>query len=317
MAEDYYKVLGLEKASSADDIKKAYRKLALKHHPDRNPENKKAAEEKFKKISEAYAVLSDPEKRQQYDNFGSEAFGQRFSQEDIFRGFDINDILRDLGFGGLGGGGFTIFGGGGGGRGRRQAYTQRADPYGEYFGEQQFGGQMRQRGEDIEYNLSISLEEAANGAEKKISLKQGGATQEIKIRIPPGISSGQKLRLSGKGQPGMSGGPAGDIYLNIQVLPHHLFVREGDDLVTEVEVRFSQAALGTTIDVPTLYGQQKRIKIPAGAQNNMRIRMKGFGMPRFKGGGKGDEYVKLNVAVPRKLTDKQQELVRKIAEEGL
>ena len=117
MAEDYYKVLGLEKTASADDIKKAYRKLALKHHPDRNPENKKAAEEKFKKISEAYAVLSDPEKRQQYDNFGSEAFGQRFSQEDIFRGFDINDILRDLGFGGLGGGGFTVFGG----RGRKRA----------------------------------------------------------------------------------------------------------------------------------------------------------------------------------------------------
>ena len=317
MAEDYYKVLGLEKTASADDIKKAYRKLALKHHPDRNPENKKTAEEKFKKISEAYAVLSDPEKRQQYDNFGSEAFGQRFSQEDIFRGFDINDILRDLGFGGLGGGGFTIFGGGGGGRGRRQAYNQRADPYGEYFGEQQFGGQMRQRGEDIEYNLSISLEEAANGAEKKIALKQGSETQEIKVRIPPGISSGQKLRLSGKGQPGMSGGPAGDIYLNIQVLPHHLFVREGDDLVTEVAVRFSQAALGTTIDVPTLYGQQKRIKVPAGAQNNMRIRMKGFGMPRFKGGGKGDEYVKLSVVVPRKLTDKQQDLVRKLSEEGL
>jgi curved DNA-binding protein len=316
MAEDYYKVLGLEKTASADDIKKAYRKLALKHHPDRNPENKKAAEEKFKKISEAYAVLSDPEKRQQYDNFGSEAFGQKFSQEDIFRGFDINDILRDLGFGGLGGGGFTVFGGGGG-RGRRQTYTQRADPYGEYFGEQQFGGQMRQRGEDIEYNLSISLEEAANGAEKKIALKQGGETQEIKVRIPPGISSGQKLRLSGKGQPGVSGGPAGDIYLNIQVLPHHLFVREGDDLVTEVAVRFSQAALGTTIDVPTLYGQQKRIKVPAGAQNNMRIRMKGFGMPRFKGGGKGDEYVKLSVVVPRKLTDKQQDLVRKLSEEGL
>ena len=316
MAEDYYKVLGLEKTASADDIKKAYRKLALKHHPDRNPENKKTAEEKFKKISEAYAVLSDPEKRQQYDNFGSEAFGQRFSQEDIFRGFDINDILRDLGFGGLGGGGFTIFGGGGG-RGRRQTYAQRADPYGEYFGEQQFGGQMRQRGEDIEYNLSISLEEAANGAEKKIALKQGGATQEIKVRIPPGISSGQKLRLSGKGQPGMSGGPAGDIYLNIQVLPHHLFIREGDDLVTEVEVRFSQAVLGTTIDVPTLSGQQKRIKVPAGAQNNMRIRMKGFGMPRFKGSGKGDEYVKLSVVVPRKLTDKQQEIVRKLSEEGL
>ncbi len=315
MAEDYYKTLGLEKSASAEDIKKAYRKLALKHHPDRNPNDKKNAEEKFKKISEAYAVLSDPEKRQQYDNYGSEAFSQKFSQEDIFRGFDINDILRDLGFGGLGG--FTVFGGGGGGRGRRQTYQQRVDPFGEYYGEQQYRQTMQQRGEDLEYNLSITLEEAAAGAEKKIALRQANATQELKVKIPPGISSGQKLRLPGKGSPGFSGGPAGDIYLNINVLPHPVFTREGDDIVTEVSVKFSQAALGSSIDVPTLNGQTKRIKVPPGTQSNMRIRMKGFGLPRFKGGGKGNEYVKINVIVPKKLTEKQQELVRKLSEEGL
>lgn len=315
MAEDYYNTLGIDKNASADDIKKAYRKLALKYHPDRNPGDKKSAEEKFKKISEAYAVLSDPEKRQQYDNYGSEAFSQKFTQEDIFRGFDINDILRDLGFGGLGG--FSFFGGGGG-RGRRQTYTQRVDPFGEYYGEQQYRQTMQQRGEDLEYNLSITLEEAFTGAEKKIALRQAtAATQELKVKIPPGISSGQKLRLPGKGAPGISGGPAGDIYLNIQVVPHPVFTREGDDLVTEVNVKFSQAALGTTIDVPTLNGQPKRIKVPPGTQNNMRIRMKGFGMPRFKGSGKGNEYVKINVTVPRKLTEKQQELVRKLSEEGL
>ncbi len=315
MAEDYYKTLGIEKSASAEDIKKAYRKLALKHHPDRNPTDKKAAEEKFKKISEAYAVLSDAEKRQQYDNYGSEAFSQKFSQEDIFRGFDINDILRDLGFGGLGG--FTVFGGRGGGRGRRQTYTQGADPFSEYYGEQQYRQPVQQRGEDLEYNLSITLEEAAAGAEKKIALRQANSTQELKIKIPPGISSGQKLRLPGKGSPGFGGGPAGDIYLNIQILPHPVFTREGDDIVTEISVKFSQAALGTSIDVPTLNGQSKRIKVPAGTQNNIRIRMKGFGLPKFKGSGKGDEYVKINVIVPKKLSEKQQELVRKLSEEGL
>lgn len=314
MAEDYYKTLGIEKSASADEIKKAYRKLALKYHPDRNPTDKKGAEEKFKKISEAYAVLSDPEKRQQYDNYGSEAFSRKFSQEDIFRGFDINDILRDLGFGGLGG--FTVFGGGGP-RGRRQTYTQRVDPYSEYFGEQQYRQTMQQRGEDLEYNLSITLEEAATGAEKKIALRQANATQELKVKIPPGIGSGQKLRLPGKGSPGYSGAPAGDIYLNIQVLPHPVFTREGDDIVAEVSVKFSQAALGTTVDVPTLNGQTKRIKVPPGTQSNMRIRMKGFGLPHFKGSGKGNEYVKINVIVPRKLSEKQQELVKKMSEEGL
>jgi curved DNA-binding protein len=314
MAEDYYKTLGIEKNASAEVIKKAYRKLALKYHPDRNPSDKKGSEEKFKKISEAYAVLSDPEKRQQYDNYGSEAFSQKFSQEDIFRGFDINDILRDLGFGGAGG--FTIFGGGGP-RGRRQTYTQRVDPFNEHYGEQQYRQPFQQRGEDLEYNLSITLEEAATGAEKKIALRQANKTQELKVKIPPGINSGQKLRLPGKGSPGLSGGPAGDIYLNIQVLPHPVFTREGDDIVTEVSVKFSQAALGTSIDVPTLNGQSKRIKIPAGTQCSMRIRMKGFGLTHFKGGGKGDEYVKVNVIVPKKLTEKQQELVKKLSEEGL
>lgn len=316
MAEDYYKVLGLEKSASAEDIKKAYRKLALKHHPDKNPGDKKGAEEKFKKISEAYAVLSDSEKRKQYDNFGSEAFSQRFSQEDIFRGFDINDILRDLGFGGAGG--FSFFGtGGGGSRGRQRTYTRRMDPYGEDYGDQAFRQPMHQKGEDLEYNLAITLEEAFNGAEKKIALRQGSATRELKVKIPAGIGSGQKLRLSEKGSPGLGGGPAGDIYLNIQVQPHHTFTLEGDDLVTEVSVKFTAAALGTSIDVPTLSGQTKRLKIPAGTQNNTRIRMKGFGMPHFRGGGKGDQFVKISISVPRKLTERQQELIKKLSEEGV
>ncbi|MFB3924937.1 MAG: DnaJ C-terminal domain-containing protein [Syntrophales bacterium] len=311
MAEDYYKELGVDKNASPEDIKKAYRKLALKYHPDRNPTDRKRAEEKFKKISEAYAVLSDPEKRRQYDSFGSESFSRQFSQEDIFRGFDINEILRDLGFGGIGG--QWSFGTGGG---RRRVYTQRpGGGFGDIFGT---GARYAEEpGENLEYNLSITLEESAKGAEKKIALKTDGKTQEIKIRIPPGIASGQKLRLSGKGLPGAYGGPPGDMFLNINVLPHPVFKREGDDILLETDVTFSQAALGATIEVPTLNGVTKRIKIPPGTQGNMKIRMKGFGIPHFKGQGKGDQYVKINIRVPKKLSERQEDLIKKLAAEGM
>lgn len=320
MADDYYKVLGVEKSASTDDIKKAYRKLALKYHPDRNPTDKKRAEEKFKDISEAYAVLSDPEKRKQYDEFGTDAFRQKFTQEDIFRNFDINDILRGFGFGNLGGE-FTWYGGGQGGGGRRKVFTQRrGDPFEDLFG----GGQPYGRpdttvakGKDIEYNLSISLEESVSGAEKKLSLKKGDQTEEVSVKVPPGISSGKKLRLAGKGLPGGYGGPGGDLYLNITVQPHPIFSRDGDDLYVEKTVSFSQACLGSTVEVPTLGGSPKRLKIPPGTQSNTKIRMKGFGVPHLKGEGKGDQYVRIFVDVPKKLTPKQADLVRKLSEEGL
>ena len=186
MADDYYKVLGVDKGASVDDIKKAYRKLALKHHPDRNPSDKKRAEEKFKEISEAYAVLSDPEKRKQYDEFGTDAFRQKFTQEDIFRDFDINDILRGFGFGNLGGE-FTWHGGRGGG-GRRRAYTtqRKADPYGDLFGQQAYGQREAPSPseQDIEYNLSITLEESVLGAEKKLSLKKGDSDRGSQCEDP-------------------------------------------------------------------------------------------------------------------------------------
>ena len=320
MAEDYYKVLGLDKGADLDEIKKAYRKLALKYHPDRNPTDKKPSEEKFKKISEAYAVLSDPEKRKQYDEFGTDAFRQKYTQEDIFRNFDINDILRGFGFGNLGGG-FTWYGGtGGGGGGKRRAYTQRRmDPYGDIFGEQAYGQreQVQAREQDIEYNLSITLEESVLGAEKKLSLKKGDVAEEVNVKIPAGISSGKKLRLAGKGLGGIFGGPAGDLYLNIQVLPHPLFTRDGDDLYVERIVSFSQACLGATIDVPTLGGPSKRMKVPPGTQSNTKIRMKGFGVPHLKGDGRGDQYVRIFVDVPKKLNARQADLVRRLSDEGL
>jgi curved DNA-binding protein len=314
--EDYYKILGVEKNSTEDDIKKAYRKLAMKFHPDRNPNNKQA-EEKFKKISEAYAVLSDKEKRKQYDSFGSDAFRQRYTQEDIFRNFDLNDILKEFGFGGFGGGRtsrtYT------GGRGR--TYTHSAgggDPFSDLFGgEAEHYTQMPQKGHDIEYNLSITLEESVFGAEKKLALQKEDHIEEINIKIPPGINSGKKLRLTGKGSPGYSHGASGDLYLNISIQSHPIFARDGNDIYVEKSVNFSQAALGSSMDVPTLDGTTRRIKIPAGTQNSTKIRMKGFGVPNLKGGNKGDQYVKISINVPRKLTDGQAQLIKQLGEEGL
>ena len=316
-SDDYYKELGIDKNASPDDIKKAYRKLALKYHPDRNPTDRKKAEEKFKKISEAYAVLSDPEKRKQYDNFGSENFSRQYSQEDIFRGFDINDILRDLGFGGAGG-----FGAGrgfprGAAGGRRRSYTsQRGGPFGDIFSTQ-YEEPESTKGEDLQYRLSITLEEALTGGEKKISFQTNGKPQEIKIRIPAGISAGKKLRLSGKGLHSPYGGSPGDIYLEIDILPHPVFTRDGGDLYIDMSVTFSQAALGGTIEVPTLQGPPKKIKIPPGTQSGTRIRMKSFGMPHLKGSGKGDQFVKISIQIPKKLSSKQEELIKKLASEGI
>lgn len=312
MAEDYYKILGVDKKANSEDIKKAYRKLAFKYHPDRNP-NDKAAEEKFKKVSEAYAVLSDPEKRKQYDTFGSETFSQRFSHEDIFRGFDINEILRDFGFGEFGGSFNSIFGGGK----RKGSYTQGfAGPFSEVFGEQMGRQQMPKKGKDLEYNISITLEEAAFGADKRLSIKKEGTTENLNVKIPPGIDEGQKLKLSCKGLPGTNGGPPGDLYLKVNIIPHPDFSRMGNNIYLEKQITFSEAVLGTTIDVPTLKGPVKRIKIPAGTQSNTKIRMKGFGIPHLKGTAKGDQYVKITVSVPKKLTKKQTELVKNLAKEG-
>ncbi len=318
MAEDYYQILGVNKKASADEIKKAYRKLAVKWHPDKNPNNKAAAEEKFKKISEAYAVLSDPKKREEYDNFGSaDQFRQHHSQEDIFRGVDLDEILRSFGFGGMRGGRTATFR-----TGRRGAPSEGEyeDPFAGLFGG--MGGGRRQyanmpeKGQDVEYNLSISLEESVLGAEKKLSLKIENRNEEINVKIPPGISTGKKLRLPGKGTAGYQGGPNGDLYLNINVLPHPIFSRDGNDLYIEKSIKFSQAALGSIIDVPTLDGTIKRIKISPGTQNNTKIRMKGYGVPGLKGAPKGDQYVKINVEVPRKLTEHQQKLVKNLADEG-
>jgi len=315
MADDYYKTLGVEKNADQEAIKKAYRKLALKYHPDRNPNNREA-EEKFKKISEAYAVLSDPEKRKQYESFGSDQFRQRYSQEEIFRNVNLNEILREFGFGGMGG-----HERGSRGAGRRGGFTFQTggDPFAELFRQGQPHYETPQKGEDLHYNLSITLEESVSGVKKKLSLQQELEVHEISVRIPAGISTGKKLRLAGKGYPGAHGGPAGDLYLNITILPHPIFARDGSDIYIEKAVSFTQAVLGISIEVPTIDGTIKKIKVPAGTQSGTKIRMKGYGVPGLKGSGssKGDQFVKISIEVPRKINEKQLQLIKKLAEEGI
>ncbi|MGD9124162.1 MAG: DnaJ C-terminal domain-containing protein [Desulfarculaceae bacterium] len=322
MATDYYKVLGVEKNASADQIKKAYRKLALKYHPDRNKDDKNA-EERFKEVGEAYAVLSDPEKRKQYDTFGSAGFRQRFSQEDIYRGSDISDILREMG---LGGDFFSrIFGGRGGPGGGFKTYTfhgggPRPGPGmgGPDFG-QAFGGAARGpvRGSDLIYELPVTLEEAFHGGEKMVSYRRGGKVERVTVKVPAGITTGQKLRLGGKGEPSPMGGPDGDLLIRVRVLDHNRYRRQGDDLELNQDIKFSQAALGDDIEVPTLDGKKLSVKVPKGAQSGARLRLKGQGLPRFKSSGRGDLYVKLNIKVPKKLEKRQRELLEELAQEGL
>jgi curved DNA-binding protein len=298
---DYYEVLGVKKGATADEIKRAYRKLAVKYHPDKNPGDKKA-EEKFKEINEAYAVLSDPQKKAQFDQFGSTGFHQRYSQEDIFKGFDIGDLFRDQGFGTD-----DIFsrifgdamrrqhhaGGGGGGAGR-----------------------MAAKGEDFAMDVPVTFRDAYDGAEKRVAFKRDGDREELSVKIPAGIESGAKLRVAGRGAAGRFGGPAGDLYLTVNVGPDPVFQREGDDIIMTHEVKFSQAALGGSVDVPTMEGP-KRIKIPAGIQSGTKVRLKGLGFPQMGKQVRGDMYVRIAVHVPEKLTPKQKELIEQLAAEGL
>jgi curved DNA-binding protein len=296
--KNYYEILGIPKDASKDVIKDAYRKLALQYHPDRN--KSPGAEEKFKEISEAYAVLSDDEKRQQYDNLGKTGFDQKYTREDIFRGADFDSIFRDMGvssgFGDL----FSVFFNG-------QDFIQRQRPI---------------RGRDIGYEVYITLEEAAHGVEKEIPIQRiekdrkrlVRRERKITVKIPVGIPEGYRLRLPGEGDAPPEKGPSGDLYIIIHTMPHQYFKREGDDLLYNLHINIPQAALGTEVTIPAIEGKAA-FRIHPGTQPGQILRVKGRGMPRMDGYGRGDLRVRVNVVVPKKLTQHQRALLEELSKE--
>ncbi|MBW1698159.1 MAG: DnaJ domain-containing protein [Deltaproteobacteria bacterium] len=304
MAEtDYYKILGVSKSASDEEIKKAYRKLAMKYHPD-HTKGDKGAEEKFKKISEAYAVLSDKEKRKQYDEYGSAGFHQRFSQEDIFRGFDFADILREFGFGGSG---FST-----GRKGRVRFSFGSGSPF-----ESETRYQSQVKGSDLVYELPLTLREVATGTTKVINFQHKGHSERLTVKIPKGMITGKKLRIAGKGEPSPFGGPPGDLYIQSKVIDDPVYHADGYDVTVTREIKLSEALLGTSITVPTLEGKELSLKIPPGTKHKTKMRLAGHGLPHMKDSGKGDLYIEIHVAMPRTLTAEQRELVRRLAATGL
>lgn len=293
--KDYYQVLGVSKTATDAEIKKAYRKLAMKYHPDHS-KGDKGAEEMFKEVSEAYAVLSDKEKRQQYDTFGSTGFHQRYSQEDIFRNVDLGDILKEFGFGGQGA--RFSFGGGSpfGGHQRRQAPI---------------------KGADLVYELPLTLQEVASGTSKAVTFQHQGRSENITVKIPPGMITGKKLRLAGKGEQSGYGGPPGDLFIKSRVTADPLFTAEEYDLHTTITIRLSDSLLGTQVGVPTLEGGELSLKIPPGIRHKTRMRLVGHGLPKMKGSSKGDLYVTVSVDIAKELTPEQKKLVKKLAATGM
>lgn len=345
---DYYEVLGVGRDASQEEIKKAYRKLALQHHPDRNPGDK-ASEEKFKQASAAYQVLSDSARRAQYDRFGHAAF----EQQGGFGGFDFSAGFEDL----------------------------FSDIFGDFFGAPRGRSRGRaRRGEDLRYDLGIRFEEAAFGCEKTLEIPRwsscsscqgkgtrGGSTpkacpscqgsgqirfqqgffsiaktcsqcggqgtviadpcrecggggrvrvsRHLNVKIPPGVDAGSRLKLRGEGEAGAGGGPSGDLYVVIDVQEHPLFTRQGKDVICEIPVSFTHLALGAELDVPTLE-EKVKLRIPPGTQTGAVFRLKGKGVPDVQGYGRGDQLVRVNVEVPRKLTARQRELIEEFARAG-
>jgi molecular chaperone DnaJ len=354
VSKDYYEILGVGRSASADEIKKAYRQAALRHHPDRNPEDKDGAERKFKEASKAYQVLSDADKRAQYDRYGEAAFegpgAGGFDFSSAFASGAFEDVLGDL---------FGDFFGGGGRRSRTRAT----------------------RGDDLRYDLEISFEDAARGCEKHISVPRtmscetcsgsgakpgtsadtcsacGGAGQvrfqqglfqiaktcgqcngegkinknpcqtcrgagrtrtlrEIKVKVPAGVDHGSRLKLRGEGEAGLRGGPTGDLYVVLSVREHALFHRDGANVVCQRPVSMVDAALGAELDVPTLDGVVK-LKIPPGTQHGKVFRLSGKGVPDLRRGGsaRGDQFVSVQIEIPTKLGRKQKKLLEQLRDE--
>jgi len=355
--KDYYDILGVKKDASKSELKKAYRKLALKYHPDKN--KSKDAEEKFKEISEAYAVLNDDEKRRLYDQYGHSGIDQQFSREDIFRGADFGDIFRNMGFG-------------------------FEDIFEQFFGNRSGYGRRRgpQRGADLQYTLEITLNDAYKGMQKEIRVPRtekceecggtgakkgsspercpvcGGSgqmkntrrtafgmftqvsacnrcggtgqiiknpcpecrgqgivqkTRTIEIKIPSGVDDGSRIRLSGEGEAGPGG--TGDLYILVHIKPDKKFKRRGTNLYTSEEILFTDAALGTKIDIETIDGETGTLKIPSGIQHGEILKIRNKGMPEIHGRGRGDLFVEIHLKTPRHLSRRAKKLIEELNQE--
>ena len=321
----YYQTLGVGKSATDKEIKAAFRKLARKLHPDVNPGDK-SAEARFKELNEAYEVLGDPEKRRKYDELGANwrLYEQAQQQGQGFPGG------APFGFGGGGQqGAWTINMGGGPGGGYRtmspeemQDLFGNQDPFSDFFrtffggsaGQREPQGRARgargprsQKGRDIEHLVELTLEEAYHGATRRVSIKEGGHARSIDVRIPVGVKDGSRVRAAGEGASGANGGVSGDLYLRVQIRPHPVFERKGNDLHTKVAVPITTAVLGGEAHVPTLTGSV-RLKIPEGTQNGQVFRLKGHGMPQVgRPDERGDLYATVEVQLPRSLTREQRQ----------
>jgi DnaJ-class molecular chaperone len=310
---DYYTVLGVSRTASEKDIKSAYRKLARKHHPDVNPGDKKA-ESLFKEIGEAYSVLSDPEKRKKYDRWGHD--WEKIEQAQA----------AGANFGGRPGGRtytYTTPPTAGGPTGGAGGFNFESEDLGGLF-EQLFGrtGGSRQRvrstprkGNDLEQPVEITIEEAFNGTQRTYSLidSQSGESRNVEVKIPAGAAEGLRVRVAGKGEPGISGGAPGDLYLIVAIKSHAAFEREGDDLRVKVPTPLYTAVLGGEVMVPTPKGTQLALKVPPETPNGQRMRLTGQGMPRLNGGGRGDLFAEITVQLPKNLSQHEKDLFAELA----
>ena len=306
---DYYETLGVSKTASEDEIKSAFRKLARKYHPD-VAKDKKAAEEKFKQINEAYEVLSDPEKRRKYDQLG-ENWNQPggFQPPPQWGGGQPGGYRWGSGENGgvefeFGGTGFSdffeAFFGGGRGRSAFGGFGQR--------------GTMAERGNDVEADIMVTLEEALHGSTRQVSLRRAGSTktETYQVKIPRGVREGQRIRLAGQGEAGEGGGKSGDLFLRVRLARHPDFSVEGSDLVHEVKIAPWQAVLGDQIIVPTLEGNA-RLKLPPGTHGGQRFRLRERGLPGVSG-QRGDLYVVVQISVPKKLSEREREIWEQLAQ---
>ena len=306
---DYYETLGVPKSASADEIKSSFRKLARKHHPDL-AKDKKAAEEKFKEINEAYEVLSDPEKRRKYDEYGA-------NWQHAGNGFGGGASAQAGGFAGGG----SPFGGGGGGGDFHFGGTGYSDFFEQFFGTRRgrgYGGgvdfeETPQRGRDVEADILVTLDEVLNGATRQISFRKGNSpdVQTYTVKIPKGVREGQRIRLAGQGGSGGARGEAGDLYLRVKLQQHPDYRFEGADIHYEAEIPAWRAVLGGELTIPTPDGRAK-LKIPAGTQNGRKFRIPGRGLPE-KGGTRGDFYAVAEIFIPESVTPEQKELWEKLS----